>query len=161
MVQRIGFDSFCPDNGVLIAKNKEGIISYTLAVRSLDGSGPQKRGVALEAPAKLKIKESLTPLTFTLKNTGKPAEVDPPLRPSDAAQYTNHDVYRLSVSVEGEGWNAKLLNGLTAVEFGQSAKIKICVLPEDGSSSRATVILQAASESDPSKTAAASVRLSR
>ncbi|MDH7513497.1 MAG: hypothetical protein QHH14_11185 [Clostridiales bacterium] len=144
-----------------VNKNKDGIISYTLAVRSLDGSGPQLRGVALEAPSKLRIKEALTPVIFTLKNTGKPAKVDPAVHPSDANIFLDRDVYRLSVSVEGMGWNANLLNTLAAVEFGQSTKITVYVLAEEGCSGQATLTLQAASESDPSQTAKASLSLSR
>ncbi len=142
-------------------KNKDGIISYTLAVRSLDGSGPQPRGVALEAPAKLRIKEALTPVTFTLKNTGKPEKVEREVHPSDATLFLNRDVFRLSLSIEGKGWKAKLLNALTAVEFDQSATMTAYVLAEEGCSRQATLTLQAASESDPSKTAKVSLLLSR
>ena len=236
VVQRLGFDSFCPDNGVLIAKNKDnlrgnnggpnafnsyiwvidahpedinqvdylspagekvrrtiadyrqlndalfhagldsgsrfeyvdepnrlhfyvvdvhqnkdGILSYTLAVRSLEGSGPQKRGLELKAPANdLKAKKGqVVPVTFKLKNTGHPERVDPSLHPSDASRHLNYDLYRLEASVEGKGWQAKLLNTLTALPFGQEKEITVYVLAEASSSKEAMVHLKAVSESDP------------
>lgn len=246
VVQRIGFDSFCPDNGVLIAKNKDnlqgnnsgpnafnsyiwvidadpedinmkdyvkpngekvmrtiadyrqlddalfhagfdsgsqfeyedtpnrlhfyvidlhrnknGILSYTLAVRSLDGAGPQERGVHLKVPAEQKAKEDVTPVAFTLINMGKPVKIEASLYPSDVTPYTNYDVYRLSASVDGKGWTGKLLNALAAVEFGKSTTITVYVSLEDGASRSGTVTLRAVSKSDPTKIATASARVSR
>jgi M6 family metalloprotease-like protein len=144
-----------------VEKNKEGILSYNLAARSLDGSGSHERGVVLDAEAGQRIRGFSTPVTFALKNTGKAAVTDSALHPSDASVYLNSDVYRLSVSIEGKGWTAYLLNSLAAVEFGGSQLVTVYVSQEDGCASSATVILRATSESDPSKTAAASVKVSR
>jgi hypothetical protein len=144
-----------------IEKNKEGILSYTLAVRSLDDSGLHERGVVLKAKAKQRAREPNTPVTFKLINAGKAVETDPALHPSDASAYLNSDVYRLSVSVEGKGWTVQLLNGLAAVEFGGSQPVTIYVSQEDGSALSAKVTLRATSESDPSKTATASVKVSQ
>jgi M6 family metalloprotease-like protein len=142
-------------------KDADGILSYTLAVRSLDGSGPQERGLGLEAPANQTVKQANTPVIFTLTNTGKAVTTDPALHPADAIPYLNADVYRLSVSVEGEGWSSRLLNGLAAVEFGKSQKVKVYVTPSDESAPSATLTLRATSESDPSITATASLQVSR
>jgi M6 family metalloprotease-like protein len=126
-----------------LEKNEQGILSYTLAVRSLEGSGEQERGAELESPGEVEYKGDFMPVPFTLKNTGTPA---------DAAVYLNSDVYRLSVSIEGTGWTAKLLNGLTAVEAGNSKTVTVYISAEEGSSDTATVTLKAVSESDPTKT---------
>ena len=142
-------------------KDAQGILSYTLAVHSLDGSGPQVRGVFLEAQANRKVKQNNTPVIFSLKNTGNTAKTDPALHPADATAYLNSDVYRLSASVEGEGWTARLLNGLAAVEFGGLQDIPVYVSRADRSAATATVILRAASESDPAKTATVTVQVSR
>lgn len=133
-----------------LAKDKDGILVYTLAVRSLDGSGPQERGLALTANTGQAVKGPDTAVVFTLSNAGKAA----------AAQL-NSDVYRLSVSVEGKGWTAQLLNGLAAVKAGKSQPVTVYVSREDRSSEAATVTLRATSESDPSKTATATVKVSR
>ncbi|RFT16485.1 MAG: hypothetical protein OP8BY_1663 [Candidatus Saccharicenans subterraneus] len=245
VVQRIGFDSFCPDNGVLIAKNRdnlrgnnggpnafnsyiwvidahpedintvdyispngekvlrtiadyrqlndalfhagpdsgsrfefvdepnrlhfyvvdlshnqEGIISYTLAVRSLDGSGPQTRGLQLRtARNRLKVKKELIPLTFTIKNTGTRAKVDPTLHPSDVSRHLNQDLYRLSLAIDGKGWEAKLPNALVALPFGQEKEITVYVLPNEGCSKQAVLVLKASSESQPEKKAESRVNL--
>lgn len=247
VVQRIGYDSYCPDSGVLIAKNKDnegtsggpngfncfnwvidahpedmhmvdfkrpksgtpvmrtvadfrqlndalfhaglnsgslyewedsfnrlhfyiidvkkdpaGILSYVLGVRSLDGAGPQTRGVAVEAavPA-VNVSHMSADCVFNVNNTGATAATDPKLHPADATAYLNNDIYRLSVSVSGDGWTAQLRNALTAVEFGKSASIPVFVSRNSSAASTATVTLTAQSESDPAKTATAVCKVSR
>jgi M6 family metalloprotease-like protein len=242
VVQRIGYDSFCPDNGVLLAKNKtssrgsnggpnafnsfiwvidahpedinvvdfvkpngtkvmrtiadfrqlndalfhaglnsgsqyewedtpnrlhfyvignakdpNGILNYTIAARSLDGSGPQTRGVSL-APAQSPGATGAAG-AFTLTNTGKAAPVDASLHPQDATRFLNYDVYRIAVSVEGKGWSAHLQNELAAVQFGGSIIIPVFATHEPGSAATAKVTLQAKSESDPTKTATAVIQV--
>lgn len=135
-----------------LAKDKDGTLVYTLAVRSLDGSGPQERGVALTAKAGQAVKGPNTPVVFTLSNAGKAAAAD---AGAGNSVHLNSDVYRLSASIEGEGWTSQLLNGLAAVKAGGSQRVTIYVSREDGSAKSAKVTLRATSESDPSKTATA------
>jgi M6 family metalloprotease-like protein len=146
-----------------LKKDKDGLLSYTLAVRSLDGSGPQERGVALEPPAGLKIKQPNSAATamFTLKNTEKEAGGGGAGVGAGSGTHMDSDVYRLSVSVEGKGWSARLLNGLAAVKFGRSQAVAVYVSREDGSEKSGKVTLRATSESDPSKRATATVKVSR
>ena len=117
--------------------------------------------MALEAPASQEVKRPNSPIPFTLRNTGTPADTDPAMHPVDATKYLNSDVYRLSVSMEGEGWTVQLLNGLAAVEFGTSQQIEVYVSYANGSAPSAEVTLRAVSESDPTKTATATVQVSR
>jgi M6 family metalloprotease-like protein len=138
-----------------LEKDKAGILSYVLAVRSLDGSGPQRRGAALEARAGQKASAPNAPVVFTLRNTGAAAHTDPAIHPVDANPFLQSDVYRLSATVEGKGWTVQLLNGLAAVEFGGSRQVAVYVSNEAGSSASATVTLKAVSESDPAKSATA------
>lgn len=140
-----------------LKKSDAGILSYALAVRSLDGSGPQKRGAALEVRSIPKPDRPNTPVVFTLENTGSATETDPAAHPSGAiaGAYLNSNVYRLSVSVDGKGWTARLLNGLAAVETGKTRRVTVYVTQEAGSAPLAKVTLRASSESDPSKTATA------
>jgi M6 family metalloprotease-like protein len=144
-----------------LRKNAGGILCYTLGVKSLDGAGPQERGAALDAPAKLAAAGPDTPVVFTLKNTGRAAEIDPSAHPSGNGPFLNSDIYRLSVSVEGKGWTARILNGLAAVESGQSRQITVYATPDAGSSASAKVTLKAVSESDPTKAAAATVSVTK
>lgn len=142
-------------------KNVDGILSYTIGVRSLDGSGPQQRGVALDAPDAQRVRRANTPVDFTLRNTGAAAETDPTLHPRDVTAYTTSDIYRLAVSVDGNGWSAQLLNALAAVEFGASQPVTVYVSRERDSAPSATVTLRATSESDPSATVRSTVQVSR
>jgi M6 family metalloprotease-like protein len=146
-------------------RDERGIRSYTLGVRSLDGSGPQARGVAVEAPAEgeqsARVRQPDTPLIFTLQNPGTPAQTDPEWHPQDASPWLGSDIYRLSVSVEGRGWSVRLLNSLAAVDFGGSQTVTVYVTPEDDAAETATVTLHAASEGDPSRVAEAAFSVSR
>lgn len=238
VVQRIGYDSFTPDNGVLIAKNKDregqscgyncftwvidarpedinmvdfvrpdgtkvmrtvadyrqlndalfhaglesgtqyewedtanrlhfyvidvqkdaqGILSYTVGVRSLDGAGPQARGVSATAPSS--VSGGSGQFDVMVKNTGTAAPVDASLHPQDASAYTGSDVYRLSANVTGQGWTVRIQNALVAVKFGESIKIPVHATGGTGASASATVTLTAVSESDPSKKATVKIAL--
>jgi hypothetical protein len=140
-----------------LRRDKDGILVYTLAVRSLDGSGPQPRGVAIAPPAgrsTVKVKEGPTTVSFAVANTGGTAT-------ADTGAHFGSDVYRLSVSVDGKGWDARLLNALAAVKSGSSQSVTVYVARADGASKSATVTLKATSESDPSKMATAFVKVSR
>jgi len=144
-----------------LEKDADGILTYQLAVRSLDGSGPQARRAELAGPPESAAGSGYTPLTFTLSNTGAAETPDPALHPDDARAFLTSDLYRLTVSVEGEGWSARLLNGLAAVEAGATKPVTVYLSHGEGAAPSATVTLTAISESDPAKTATANVFLSR
>ena len=232
VVQRIGYDSFTPDNGVLISKNLDqemrargfhpftwvidahpedikmvdfkrpngepvmrtvadyrqlndalfhagtnsgsqyewedapnrlhfyvvdvhrdgGVLSYTVGVRSLDGAGPQRRGVEVAAPA--------TPAdegcVFLLKNTGTAAPTDPAAHPKDATRFLDYDIYRLSATVSGPGWSADLPNALAAVKFGETQPVAVHISHTGSGQTAGMVTLKAASESDPNRSSTAS-----
>ena len=240
VVQRMGYDSFTPDNGVLIAKNKDqagpvggpnsfnvfnwvidahpedikkidfkrpngepvmrtiadyrqlndalfhagtnsgsqaewidepnrlhfyvidrhvdarGVLSYTLGVASLDGAGPHARAVKLDPP-----KANPTPVqgapdwrsvAFTLANTGTAASIPAGLHKTDVTSYVAHDIYRLKVAIEGDGWSAALPNEFAAVGFGKSQPVGVYVARGPKAASTAKVTLTATSESDKTKT---------
>ena len=138
-------------------RDKDGILVYTLAVRSLDGAGPQARSAILAAPktpAPIKIKQADTAVSFLLSNTGKAAETALP------APFGS-DVYRLSVSVDGDGWTARLLNALVVVRSGAFKPVTLYVSHDPSAAKSATITLRATSESDPSVSLAASIKVSR
>ena len=235
VVQRIGYDSFCPDNGVLIAKNKdkesrnggpngfncfnwvidahpedinmvdyirpdgtpamrtiadyrqlndalfhaginsgslsewedaanklhfyiidvqknaEGILTYTIGVRSLTGSGLIKRDFTVNPLEYKNINDKPDYRFFTIKNTGEPSVADPTLHHQNTVRWLNNDIYRLSVAVEGEGWSAKLLNGFASLGPGETETVPVFLSREAGSSRKATVTLSVQSEDDQSK----------
>jgi M6 family metalloprotease-like protein len=127
----------------------QGILHYTVGVRSLDGSGPQTRGVALAAPTQ-GTADGFTTCSFTLENTGAAAAVPAGTHPQDAAAYLNSDIYRLSASASGTGYNAYLKNAFATAKFGDTVSVPVYVEKGTGAGS---ITLTAVSESDPSKTA--------
>jgi len=147
-----------------LRRDQRGILVYTLAVRSLDGSGPQKRGVILQAPTAARLERGEASIAFELRNSGQAAPADAASAspyPSDAWPFLDSDVYRLTASVEGEGWDVQLLNGLAAVKAGSGRTVTVSASAAEGSSRSAVVTLRAVSESDPSTSATAVVRISR
>jgi len=141
-------------------RSAEGILSYTLGVRSLDGFGSQERGVSLEGPVNADVREANTPVGFALANPGARPVPNPDAHPDNATPHLPSDIYRLSVSVDGEGWEAKLLNALKAVEVGGTQDVVVYVSRRSGGGSSATLTLRAVSESDPTKSGEFTVNLS-
>ncbi len=137
---------------VEVHRAANGLLSYTLAVRSLDGSGPHQRGVALEAPSAPPAAQDGR-AEFTLTNRGKRAPTSAALHPDDARPFLDSDVYRLSVSVQGAGWAAQIQNALAAVPFGGRHVVPVFVSSTPAAVDSAIVTLRAASESDPTRTA--------
>ncbi len=130
-----------------LAKNQDGVISYTVGVKSLDGNGGQKRDFQLTAPEKTTGGAAL----FTLKNNdGKLV---------GQAPCFDNDIYRLSVNVEGEGWKAQILNGLATVGAGKEISIPVYFSREKGVKGSAKITLTAVSESSPGKKAQALVEV--
>jgi hypothetical protein len=216
VVQRIGYDSFTPDSGVLIAKNKDrqsnscgygchawvidahpedmkrldfvkangervmrtvadyrqlndalfhaglrsgsqfewkdepnrlhfyvidriadarGVLSYVVGVRSLDGAGAETRGVTAQAPATASASATAASFNVAVTNTGAaPA-----------------DIYRVSVAVEGAGWEADVQNALVTAKAGQSASVPVFARRTSGTAASARVTVTIVSESDSTK----------
>ena len=133
-------------------RDDDGVLTYILAVRSLDGAGAQARGVSAgtgEAAAYEVGKAAMC--SFPVTNTG-----------AAGAGASDGDVYRLSVATDGqEGWSAELDNTLTAARAGETVNVPVYVYPTEGldglrsNKKHETVTLTATSESDPTKTATA------
>ncbi|MEU1737247.1 M6 family metalloprotease domain-containing protein [Streptosporangium sp. NPDC020145] len=137
-----------------VERDRKGVLSYTVAIRSLDGAGPQKRGVRLLPAAGLPTDRGLSTCRFPLFNTGRKAPAQGS-HPEDVSAYLGEDVYRLSASVEGRGWTATLPNQLATAGFGDRTLVAVNAQRASGGSRLAKVTLTATSESDPSKTARA------
>ncbi len=131
----------------------QGVLSYTLAVRSLDGAGPHQRGVSLTPPSSAATIGARGLVTFTVGNTGKAAPVPATAHPRDVTANVAVDVYRIATSVEGEGWTAQLQNPLAAIGFGATHPVPVFVQHTGSAAKSAVVVVTATSESDPTKTA--------
>ncbi|WP_327090829.1 M6 family metalloprotease domain-containing protein [Nonomuraea sp. NBC_01738] len=134
-----------------VKRDKVGNLSYTVAIRSLDGAGPQKRGLRLLPGAGIPTGKGVSACSFPLFNTGKAAPVAGQ-HPEDVSAYLNGDVYRLTAEVEGGGWSTQVPNALAAIDFGKHKVVTVNALRADGGSRLAKVKLTATSESDPAKT---------
>jgi hypothetical protein len=146
-----------------VMKNEEGILSYKVGIRSLDDQGLQKRGVTVTSPSTVKMKSEGEYFSFTLQNTGESAYTDPLFHSKDISANLNYDIYRLSISVEGEGWNAILLNSLSSLKPGETEIIPFYISHDKLCSGSARITLTASSENDPEKRASSvlSVKTSR
>jgi hypothetical protein len=134
-----------------------GVLSYVVGVRSLDGAGPQTRGVTARAPAAATLGGQRGTFQVAVANTGKPAE-----RPAGAAQSPvaaafDNDIYRVRVTVDGAGWSGDVANALVAVPSGASANVPVSFGKTGGAASTATVTVTVTSESDPAKVATVKV----
>ncbi|MFC0111696.1 peptidase M6 [Kibdelosporangium aridum] len=133
-----------------IQRDRRGVLSYTLAVRSLDGSGPQRRGVRLDRPTISGVQSGqAAKCTFPLTNTGQAATNTAGHPSADLESKLDNDVYRLAVSSSGKGWTAQLANALTTAKAGQTVAVPVFVVRTPGSARNTTVTLTARSESDP------------
>jgi len=141
---------------VNVQRDARGVLSYTLAARSLDGAGPQTRGVALSGPASGQVAANASAsAVFLLKNTGPALAIaaDADAHAARITMFAGSDVYRLSVTVEGDGWSAALRNELAAVRAGSTQPVEVFVRRAATSAASATVTIKAVSESDPAKVA--------
>lgn len=138
-----------------VMKNEEGILSYKLGIRSLDDVGLQKRGVVAISSSSIKLKSQGEYCRFTVQNTGEAAATDQAIHNMDISANLNYDIYRLSVSVEGEGWNAILLNSLSSLKPGDVESIPVYISHEKECSRSARITLTASSENDPGNNASA------
>ncbi|MEV0158547.1 M6 family metalloprotease-like protein [Nonomuraea fuscirosea] len=134
-----------------LKRDRAGELSYTVAVRSLDGSGPQRRGVKLLPAAGIPTGKNQSTCAFPLFNTGKAAPAQGQ-HPENVSAYLGHDLYRLKAEVQGKGWTAQVPNALASVAFGKQALVSVNAVRASGGDRLARVKLTATSESDPSKT---------
>ncbi|GAA2709313.1 MULTISPECIES: M6 family metalloprotease domain-containing protein [Streptomyces] len=124
-----------------IQRDARGVLSYDVGVKSLDGAGPQARGVALaRGTARGRPAGGRALCTFALANTGRPAA---------------DDVYRLSATTAGRGWSAWLPNRLATAKGGATVPVDVAVQARSDAARTGTITLTARSESDPSRTATA------
>ncbi len=127
-----------------IKRDASGVLSYTVAIRSLDGSGPQRRGVRLSPGVGVAAPQhGWARCNLPLRNTGS----------AGTAPYSDGDVYRLSATASGRGWSAWLPNALTTAQAGGRTAVQVYARHAAGAAHLGRVKVTATSESDPSKKA--------
>ncbi|TDD30150.1 M6 family metalloprotease domain-containing protein [Kribbella turkmenica] len=130
-----------------VKRDRHGVLSYTVAIRSLDGAGPQKRGVRVLPTAAVEAGNGVLTCNFPLSNTGRAGSGGQ--HPEDVTPYLEGDVYRVSATIDGTGWSMSLPNALATANAGQRTTVPVHT--KAGTSTLAKVTLTAVSESDPTK----------
>ncbi|MFI9526179.1 M6 family metalloprotease domain-containing protein [Micromonospora rosaria] len=138
-----------------LKRDNTGVLSYTVAVRSLDGTGgPSTHGVKLGQGAVTstgKVTNRGVTCSFDLTNTGT-WSAGGERHPENVNAYLKSDVYRLSAEVAGKGYRVWLPNELATAKFGGSTTVKVSVGATADAAATGFVKLTATSESDPTKT---------
>ena len=149
-----------------VRRDRAGVLSYTIAVRSLDGAGAQRRGVAVRpATAPAPRPGRWTKCVLPVRNTGavpdQPSPDQPsPDHPEDATAYLGSDVYRVSAGATGQGWTAWLPRTVVTAGAGEAVPVTVYVHRGSGASRGARVPVTVTSESDPTRTSTGTCRLS-
>ncbi|WP_165401462.1 M6 family metalloprotease domain-containing protein [Herbihabitans rhizosphaerae] len=124
-----------------VHRDQEGLLSYTVAIRNLDGAGAQQRGVAVKPTSAAPDADGLATCQFPVTNTG-----------SGGSPGSDSDVYRLSATA-GDSWQIVVPNDLAVAKAGHEVRVPVYARAKTGDAGQAaTVTLTAKSESDPSKT---------
>lgn len=133
-----------------LERDADGVLSYTVAIRSLDGSGPGQRGAAVAAGRTSSARPgSIAQCTFPLSNTGAPGGADG--HPDDVGAFTAADVYRLRAEADGAGWSTWLPTEVVAAGVDGTVDVPVYAVRSPGGQARdVEVTLTATSESDPS-----------
>jgi hypothetical protein len=68
----------------------------------------------------------------------------------EAGIYLKNDIYRISITISGEGWEAVLLTELWTLDPGKSIQVPVYLKNSASSAKTATLTIDAVSESDNS-----------
>ena len=129
-------------------RDEQGILLYTLGVRNLDGAGPFVRGLSLGQAETASVSPETTLLDVPLTNTGQAG-----------TGIFDSDVYRISATVEGAGWDVWLPYKVRAAEAGQTVPVQAYATRAADSADSALVTITATSEADPNVTQSVVVEL--
>lgn len=134
-----------------VARDDEGVLSYKVGVRSLNGTSPSEHGIKLDGGKSLgRIQTTAAQkgvfCTFELTNNGTFVEAGS--HPSDVSAFLGSDIYRLEAEVAGSGWKVEVPNALVAVKFGETVTTNVAVGASDDADATGIVTLKVISESD-------------
>ena len=135
----------------ILNRDARGILSYKTGVRSTKEISGRSRAFSLTAPRVPKIGTGVGEIVFTLSNSDPSVATDASVhKVKNAELYLKNDIYRLSYTIVGEGWEAVLLNEFCTAAPGEAVKIPVYVQAPASGSKKATLTLTAVSESDKS-----------
>jgi M6 family metalloprotease-like protein len=147
-----------------LRRDDTGVLHYTVAVRSLEGSGASAHGVQLAVTKKKDRRAKATAkgvtCTFELTNSGEYVDGEA-AHPQDLSAYLTSDVYRLSAEVAGSGWRVELPNALAVAGYGETTTVSVAVGAATNATASAVVTLTATSESDAEVSTTATCEVSK
>ena len=139
-----------------LQRDADGILSYTVAIKSLDGDGPHKRGVRVRDADATTAGSGISTCSFPVTNTGVAKDVSG-TQPEDVSRYVNADVYRVSAT-SSDGSDIWLPREVVGLRNGKSVNVDVRVAAARVSGDRG-IELRVVSESDSSVRATATCRL--
>jgi hypothetical protein len=131
-----------------LIKNEEGILSYRIGVRSLDGSPSSGADIRIVPPSVNKLTVPHDYLSFIIKNAS-----------ALAGNTSQSDIFRLSANADGEGWHVSLLNSLVSAGTENKQNVMVFLSHDKKCSKSAIISLTIKSESDPAKVYTSSFRI--
>jgi M6 family metalloprotease-like protein len=132
-------------------RDDDGVLHYSVAVRSLDGSGPHTRGVDADDGEPTGVRPGFAATChFPVSNSGTAGDVSGS-QPDDVQTMVDGDVYRLAAEASG-GWDVWMPREVVGIENGDSREVEVLVVRELGDRPRTEVTLEVTSESDPAAT---------
>ncbi|MBO2458599.1 M6 family metalloprotease domain-containing protein [Actinomadura sp. LCR2-06] len=131
-----------------LKRDKKGVLSYTVAVRSLDGAGSQRRGVKVGSGKAAPAGGGWVRCAMRVDNHGK-----------GGTGVYGSDVFRLKATVAGGGWTTWLPNELATAKAGRGTDVVVWAKAGPGARHKAKLKLTGTSESDPTKSDYGTCRL--
>jgi hypothetical protein len=142
-----------------LQRDSAGILSYTVAVRSLDGSGPHRRGVfTASAVGTPTGSEGWVRCVLPVVNTGRAGAV-PPGQPEDVTPFVDSDVYRVWATAPNSGWATFVPKTVVSAGFGQGTSVEVYAKRPPNAKGGSKIQVTVTSESDPTKTSTATCRV--
>jgi M6 family metalloprotease-like protein len=134
-----------------INRSHDGVLKYTVGIRSVVGKGPSEHKVQLKK-GKEDRTEKGTLYNFEIRNKGKFKKSDKSGHPQDLSEYLEYDIFRVRAKIDQEGWKVEVPNELAAAKFGEETTVGVAVAaPEKYAQGpkEATLTVTVYSESDP------------
>ncbi|KAJ4164837.1 hypothetical protein LMH87_006492 [Akanthomyces muscarius] len=143
-------------------RSSKGTLSYTVAARSLQDTSGIEYGAELSAGSVVSTAGAGASAgvfcSFNLRNNGTQKH-ETSSDKVEAQKYTSSDIYRLSATVSGSGWEVQVPNEVATAQFGQEVSVLVAAKASEGSHTEATVTLKATSESDKNAVAVAECKI--
>jgi M6 family metalloprotease-like protein len=129
-------------------RDRDRVLHYQVAVRSLDGSGPHQRGVAARDADPRGVRSGwVAKCSFRVTNTGVAGDVSG-THPDDVQSMVDADVLRLDASATGR-WEVWMPREVIGVDNGDTSRAQVYVGRVPGARPSTEVTLSVTSESDP------------